>query len=910
MALEESVYYGTWKIVECVSLAGVVETTGIEGTEFRLDEGGDVTWKVSDDAEPMLFFTCETYEILPSGGTGGPGDSALLKFIGTYAGHIIEFKAEVTDDLMLLTYEKCCMLQCQKISNNDPKEDVPYCFSSALEQGFFSDLAIHADKGKEFNVHSVVLRMMLPDMNWTGETTPLSGLPEGVLHTALHYVYCESLPTGLSEATAKACIKLLGKVPGFTHFAQLCETFLKNTALKQQIETLIADMHTCGDRVIELFSGRGCGSSGGGSDSPVTVDASLWNNPARLCYTVRQGLKEAAVAGAKLLLLCDLFSKRKCQLSRQERQHIIKEARSHMPLFLQQLHKFLLVLKQQSQTLTAQQRYDVASYLVPEIETILDTVSRFANETKVALEQVISSSNPERGEKGDKPDKGDKHDKGEKEKNKRSNIGDVLGKTLKNALHLRELKKLKKFHDKTTASFVHLMHRKQSFCQLSEADKVRSISKYLEQLVDELPITVMRLQELMQDLEQKIPSSEWKYLFKMATSKVSWGLGRVLSNRSSLQPMINEVCDIVRSEQFSADLTTLGLRSVSIETPLDGASSIDGNRTVKSRYAQLSAVESLSVPPFAKDSKLAQRALDLLKAGENTDMVFEVIHPGEGGDIVIDHTGDKPVTSVEEGGVEVERIPCHRVVVAARCDWFRRALLSGMRESIDKKITVHDVQPCLFHLFVDALYSGQLDTGGMSTEQLVDMVTLCDKYEMDSLKLTCEHALRHHVDEDTALYLLSLADHLSCSALQDYALSYIAAHPLLVESDDFYDLPDKLKEDVEDAIAWHGLEGQRGKESGGGAMDMTPSSVSSVSEVEEMVTNMDITDHNAAGQELSSSMSSEDLHLVENEELLTSCLAALRDIVGENVPREELVRVALAADYDVNRAVNYLFFSS
>ena len=51
---------------------------------------------------------------------------------------------------------------------------------------------------------------------------------------------------------------------------------------------------------------------------------------------------------------------------------------------------------------------------------------------------------------------------------------------------------------------------------------------------------------------------------------------------------------------------------------------------------------------------------------------------------MIDHTGGKPVSSVEGEGVEVEQIPCHRVVVAARCDWFRRALLSGMRESIDK----------------------------------------------------------------------------------------------------------------------------------------------------------------------------------------------------------------------------------
>lgn len=27
-------------------------------------------------------------------------------------------QAEVTDDLMLLTYEKCCMLQCQKVGHD------------------------------------------------------------------------------------------------------------------------------------------------------------------------------------------------------------------------------------------------------------------------------------------------------------------------------------------------------------------------------------------------------------------------------------------------------------------------------------------------------------------------------------------------------------------------------------------------------------------------------------------------------------------------------------------------------------------------------------------------------------------------------------------------------------------------
>lgn len=29
-------------------------------------------------------------------------------------------------------------------------------------------------------------------------------------------------------------------------------------------------------------------------------------------------------------------------------------------------------------------------------------------------------------------------------------------------------------------------------------------------------------------------------------------------------------------------------------------------------------------------------------------------------------------------------IRAHRVIVASQCDWFRKALLSGMRESIDR----------------------------------------------------------------------------------------------------------------------------------------------------------------------------------------------------------------------------------
>jgi len=38
---------------------------------------------------------------------------------------------------------------------------------------------------------------------------------------------------------------------------------------------------------------------------------------------------------------------------------------------------------------------------------------------------------------------------------------------------------------------------------------------------------------------------------------------------------------------------------------------------------------------------------------------------------------------------------------------------------------------------------------------------------------------------------------------------------------------------------------------------------------------------------------------------MENCVSALEDVLGSDVSRPELLRLALAADCDVNRAVNY-----
>lgn len=69
-----------------------------------------------------------------------------------------------------------------------------------------------------------------------------------------------------------------------------------------------------------------------------------------------------------------------------------------------------------------------------------------------------------------------------------------------------------------------------------------------------------------------------------------------------------------------------------------------------------------------------------------------------------------------------------------------------------------------------------------------------------------------------------------------------------------------------------------------------------------------LTTQGERGAAQSSSWNSlEELPLTHDSAQLEVCVEQLRDVVGEAVPREALVQVSLAADYDVNRALNFFF---
>jgi hypothetical protein len=64
--------------------------------------------------------------------------------MGAVSGHIFEFWVDrpVPRDVMLLTFEGWCMIQCQQIMPTQQPLDFSYSFLTAFNEGYFTDVQI------------------------------------------------------------------------------------------------------------------------------------------------------------------------------------------------------------------------------------------------------------------------------------------------------------------------------------------------------------------------------------------------------------------------------------------------------------------------------------------------------------------------------------------------------------------------------------------------------------------------------------------------------------------------------------------------------------------------------------------------------------------------------------------------
>jgi len=145
--------------------------------------------------------------------------------------------------------------------------------------------------------------------------------------------------------------------------------------------------------------------------------------------------------------------------------------------------------------------------------------------------------------------------------------------------------------------------------------------------------------------------------------------------------------------------------------------------------------------------------------------------------------------------VEGQQIPAHRAIVASRSSHFNRSLQSGMRETSEREIVVSDVSLGCFDLLLDYLY-GSVDLESADVELVIELLKVCDEYNIPALKDMCGELLRTHVDVENAASLLAIADSGQAANLRNVVLEFIVENPDVETTEEYLGLEERLKEEV------------------------------------------------------------------------------------------------------------------
>lgn len=937
-------FIGRWKVVEYIPSCGESDDLpALKSCEFELTESGDVNWYPADPASSLAknlpLFKCRTFEVLRE----REGLSVVINLrFGAYRGHILEFRLESTShtsprDGMFLAYSGWCTLVCQPVtesskpstSSSPPSSPTtatpttsekkaapqfPFHALAALEEGFFSDLELVSDSGRSYRVHRSILQSATSAPFLNPEEI-LNRLPDRVLRVLLHYLYGQCLPQSITVDTLNACREAVGRVDGFDKFSEMSDLYTRNSALCQKIVNLVNELHGTVNAVIIEFGGRPVhlkdpkykpSSAYRGGDA-------LINNPNRLSQALKQSLRNIAMGVVKFVQLFALYARSESRLTRTEQHEIMLYAKKCLPIFLGQVNRLLNALKNCTASMTLSVRQEIASYFVPELEAFVDLVNELGFEMKGVLESVIAKENAdietsrrtdfadaEKGRSGaTDPNASEQQSAGMGRPAawNRPEFG-WTGKSLNHTLKTKDILNMNKFHRHLTLLFSYLVQEKETFSELGPAGKVRTVSWQMEQLVDELPLYLLRLNEFSSLIDERMDFGTFKFCFVFMATFIENVLTKFCAHRDTLRPFLDRACSLIQSDSFTAGLVDLGL----VENPSDddeaGAASATIGRGEHGHLfkmpEELNLCGKLHVPASPESNDLARNVSKILEAMPNPDMEVVVSNAMMMSAPQREGSGDDE--DGDESGRTEEVIKCHRVILAARCPYFRRALLSGMREAIERRVEVHDTTPALFKSFLRFVYSGKLGESDMdNSDSLSELLLLADRYEMDSLKELCEGELVGRVDSDSALTLLSIADHFNASKLKASCVEFIMQNEELLHTKTFQELSEGLQNELEELASWD----QRAVGVGG---DRPPPP--GMWELSDMTARMRLrTDFDADGEEI------ETIPLTHDSNQLDTCVNQLRDVLGPLISQEQLVRVALAADYDVNRAINHFFNS-
>ncbi|KAH8356558.1 hypothetical protein KR200_002862 [Drosophila serrata] len=642
----------------------------------------------------------------------------------------------------------------------------------------------------------------------------LCNLPTFLLSPILHWLYTESLLPDLDEDVCEKLISFAETQPSLTKLVEPTRKYLRLMRLKKFVVNVTMDLHDILNRVIQCIN-------------PLNIT----HEPALLYATFQDALRECAIGCAKVLQFCNIFITDATHMTRYQKNEIVKYIRTRIPIFMSQTQQLLRNVLGVFVGLSVDEKAELVNYLVPEIESTLFVLTAVIEEIKNSLEIMCNDLKcshldlPLQQQQEDEaivmqlqfPDAGDP--------SPRPRRGAPVGLTLydnltdkqrlssaendlKFVLYMYEVRKMRDIYGRIVAALEIIKDKKSTYCDMDFLSKSSTINQNLEQLIMDIPAYIFIVENLSDRLDDKLGWKEFKFCFKLATSQINGVIAKLLDHKAALGDAISQICLLVRKQEFTQSLIELGLLDNSSRLPaslkvadhennlnqgLDNKETLylDRKQYYDYKSIKLNLIRHLCEPPIAANSNLSKNALRLLHSTQLADMEFEV------------HTYAPIKPDTETTTLQVHSFKAHRVIVAARCEWFKKALMSGMQESINRKVVITDTSPVIFRRLLLYLYGAPIDRT-VGAEQVCELMLLADRYSIDDLKELCENTLYSLIDEDSVVCLLGIADRYMATALKSKCLSFLSQHAQLTKCEIFKELPQTLQLEVMDLIHWFG----------------------------------------------------------------------------------------------------------
>ncbi|KAI5749382.1 hypothetical protein M8J76_006905 [Diaphorina citri] len=139
--------------------------------------------------------------------------------------------------------------------------------------------------------------------------------------------------------------------------------------------------------------------------------------------------------------------------------------------------------------------------------------------------------------------------------------------------------------------------------------------------------------------------------------------------------------------------------------------------------------------------------------------------------------------------VQNEKISVHKVILAARSEYFRALLYGGLCESNQNEIELHDTNIVAFKCLLKYIYSGKLSFRNLKDDVILDILGLSHKYGFQDLENSISDYLRVILTVHNACSIFDCAYYYDLKQLNKIVLSFIDYNAKqIISENSFYNL--------------------------------------------------------------------------------------------------------------------------